>query len=209
MSVKLGVSFSLFGSSDHYIRGLKQNFSVIQDVYPDSVMVVHTDQPSRVARELPEVEIVEHTISKGFSGAFWRFLTYDDPRFDAVLFRDADSVVNVREAAAVAEWLAGGLSLHTMQDHEHHISSEWPVMAGMWGARKGGIPFDFNHLVEWWISKKSNLHYSSDQWFLRRFIWPLIASGDGILHTRYVSRKWCGEPWPAHENYDSFVGARL
>jgi len=205
----LGVSFSLFGSSEHYLRGLKQNFSVLEEIYPNSVMIVHTDQPKRVREALPKIEVVEHPTSDDLSGAFWRFLTYNDPRFDAVLFRDADSVVNVREAAAVSEWLKSGLAIHAMLDHEEHTSREWPVMAGMWAARKNGIPFDFNHLVRWWLSKKSNFHYTSDQWFLRRYIWPLIASGGGILHSNNIRDRWGGEVWPDHEPYESFVGARI
>jgi hypothetical protein len=207
--MKLGVIFSLFGSSDHYLSGLKQNFAVMQDIYPDSTMIVHTDQPERVAEALPEVEIETHSHSKELAGAFWRFLSYNDPRFDAVLFRDADSVVNVREAAAVNGWLASGLPLHTMLDHSCHLSGEWPVMAGMWAARKGGIPFDFNYLVKWWISKKDSFQYTSDQWFLRRYIWPLIASGDGLLHCREFHSKWRGEPWPPHVEYNGHVGERI
>ena len=206
---ELGVVFSLFGPSERYLRGLKQNFVVMQDIYPDSTMIVHTDQPERVAGVLPEVEIESHPHSKDLSGAFWRFLSYNDPRFDAVLFRDADSVVNVREAAAVNEWLISGLPIHAMLDEEYHITSQWPVMAGMWAARKGGIPFDFNYLVEWWVSKKGSFQYTSDQWFLRRFIWPLIASGDGMLHSRDPRQRWFGEPWPEHESYGSYVGAKI
>ena len=208
-TMKIGVSFSLFGSSDHYLKGLEKNFSVMQDVYPDSTMIVHTDQPERVAGALPEVEIVKHAPSKGLAGTFWRFMSYNDPRFDAVLFRDADSAVNIREAAAVMGWLGSGLALHTMLDHEHHTESQWPVMAGMWAARKGGIPFDFNHLVKWWVSKKEPFKYTSDQWFLRRYLWPLIASGDGLLHTSDPRGRWCGEPWPDHEAYGSHVGAQI
>jgi hypothetical protein len=207
--MRIGISFSLFGSSDHYLSGLKQNFAVMQDIYPDSTMIVHTDQPERVAAALPEVEIETHPHSKDLTGAFWRFLSYNDPRFDAVLFRDADSVVNVREAAAVNEWLISGLPIHTMLDHEHHITSQWPVMAGMWAARKGGIPFDFNYLVKWWMSKKDSFQYTSDQWFLRRYIWPLIASGDGLLHCRDTRSRWCGEPWPPHVEYNGHVGERI
>lgn len=208
-AMKVGVSFSLFGSNNYFMEGLEKNFSVMQEVYPDSTMIVHTDQPERVAAALPEVEIETHPHSKDLAGAFWRFLSYNDPRFDAVLFRDADSVVNVREAAAVNEWLISGLPIHAMLDHEHHITSQWPVMAGMWAARKGGIPFDFNYLVEWWVSKKGSFQYTSDQWFLRRFIWPLIASGDGLLHCRDTRERWCGDPWPEHESYGSYVGAKI
>lgn len=209
MSRKLGISFSFFGDSTNYLKGLKMNYAILHDIYPDSVMIIHTDQPDLVHNILPDVDIVIHPSPENGEGYFWRFLSYNDPRFDAVLFRDADSVINVREQVAVYKWLESGLPIHAMHDHEYHCNGEWPVMAGMWAAYKEGIPFDFNYLLKWWLAKKGPFEYSSDQWFLRRYIWPLIASGDGILHTRHIGCRWGGEQWPTHETYDSFVGARI
>lgn len=207
--MKLGVSFSLFGTKPHYLKGLRKNASVLQDIYPDSTMIIHTDQPETVKSKVPHADIVEYPVSETFEGCFWRFLSYNDDRFDAVLFRDADSVVNVREAAAVQDWLSRDLPLYASLDHIAHYKGEWPVMAGMWGARKEGIPFDFNYLVKWWLEKKAPFKYTSDQWFLRRYIWPLIASGDGVLYSKNISSRWRGEKWPKHKKYDSFVGAKI
>lgn len=207
--LKLGVSFSLFGESDHYLKGLIINSKLSKEIYPNSTLIVHTDKPEVVRSAIPDAEIVEYIEQGDLTGAFWRFLSYNDPRFDAVLFRDADSVVNVREAAAVSEWLESGLPIHAMLDHEAHTHGDWPVMAGMWGVRKGGLPFDFNYLVRWWLDNKKPFRYTSDQWFLRRYVWPLIASGDGLLHTRDLSVRWGGNAWPEHETYTSYVGARI
>lgn len=207
--MKIGVSFSLFGDEPHYARGLCKNADLLRDVYPDSTMIVHTDQPEMVKGKVPHADVIEYPASENNEGYFWRFLSYNDDRFDAVLFRDADSVVNVREAAAVRDWLSRGLPLYASLDHAAHYEGEWPVMAGMWGVRKGSIPFDFKYLVKWWIKNNSPFSYTSDQWFLRRYIWPLIASGDGIVYSRNISSRWRGEPWPDHEPYESFVGERI
>lgn len=206
---KLAVSFSLFGSSSKYLDGLKMNSSVISKVYPNSTIIVHTDQPDKVRENAPNAEIIQYSKSLRLEGAFWRFLSYNDSRFDAVLFRDADSVVNVREAAAVMEWLDSGRPLHAMLDHDAHTTGDWPVMAGMWGARKNGIPYDFVYLVKWWLNNKGPFKYTSDQWFLKRYVWPLIASGDGILHTRDISKNWGGKKWPKHKPFVGYVGQRI
>lgn len=209
MKHKIGISFSLFGQSPHFLDGLCRNYKVRDKIYPDCKMIVHTDQPETVKASLPDADVVSYPVSEDLSGCFWRFLSYNDDRFDAVIFRDADSVINVREAAAVNDWLSKGLPLYASLDHHQHFSGEWPVMAGMWGARKGGIPFDFNHLVRWWVNNKGPFKYTSDQWFLRRYVWPLIASGDGVVYNKKPQTRWRGEKWPDHEPYSSFVGARI
>lgn len=207
--MKIGVSFSLFGSEPLYMKGLHKNAVLLKDTYPDSTMIVHTDQPEMVEDKIPNADVIGYPVSENNEGYFWRFLSYNDDRFDAVLFRDADSVINVREAAAVRDWLSRDLPLYASLDHVFHFEGEWPVMAGMWGARKGSIPFDFKYLVEWWVKNNPPFNYTSDQWFLRRYIWPLIASGDGVLYNRNIRSRWRGEPWPEHEPYESFVGARI
>lgn len=207
--MKIGVSFSLFGSESLYMKGLHKNAALMKEVYPDSTMIVHTDQPEMVRSKIPNADVIGYPLSENNEGYFWRFLSYNDDRFDAVLFRDADSVVNVREAAAVRDWLSRDLPLYASLDHSAHYEGEWPVMAGMWGALKGGISFDFKYLVKWWIENHSPFNYTSDQWFLRRYIWPLIASGDGVLYNRNIRSRWRGESWPEHELYESFVGERI
>ena len=205
--MSIGVRFSLFGLDEYYLKGLEKNHQIIQDIYPDSKMYVHTDQPNKVKRRCPNATVIEHHKSKGVAGTFWRFLSYGSE--EVVLFRDADSLVNIREKAAVDEWLESGLGIHAMLDHDAHSGEDWPVMAGMWGARRNALPYDFNYLVKWWLKNKGPFNYHSDQWFLRRYIWPYIASGDGLLHTHNVQHKWRGKKWPEHEPYDSFVGSRI
>ena len=35
----------------------------------------------------------------------WRFLAINDPEVEYVIFRDADSIICYRDAAAVSEWI--------------------------------------------------------------------------------------------------------
>lgn len=62
---------------------------------------------------------------------FWRFLVYDDPSVARFVVRDADSRLNLREAAAVAQWVASGTAFHSMRDHPNQNR---PFNGGMWGA---------------------------------------------------------------------------
>lgn len=205
--MNIGLSYSLFGENEKYWTGIEKNYRKINSIYPEATMIVHTDDPKRVAQLCPKAAIFAHQTPADLGGTFWRFLSYNCA--DAVLFRDADSLINVRERAAVDEWLESGLGLHAMLDHASHTKSEWPVLAGMWGARKDSIPFDFNHLTFWWLANKGSFKYTSDQWYLRRYIWPLIVSGGGLLHSRYPAHKWGGLDWPKHPEYNSFVGSRI
>ena len=70
------------------------------------------------------------------SGLFWRFLVEDDPDVDIYLVRDADSVINVKERWAVADWLNSGKAFHVMRDNPQHSEL---MLAGMWGAHRGNI----------------------------------------------------------------------
>ena len=64
---------------------------------------------------------------------FWRFLAIDDS--DVCISRDADSVVNEREVAAVNQWLDSDKQWHLMSDHRLHKKHR--MMGGMWGFKKG------------------------------------------------------------------------
>jgi Uncharacterised nucleotidyltransferase/Tetratricopeptide repeat len=135
----------------------------------------------------------------GFHGAFWRFLPVSEPGLDAVIIRDADSRLNVREAAAVAAWLKSGKAGHVMRDYPHHLS--WPMLGGMWGIR-GGVVADIGTRIANWGRWGKKL---DDQHFLKEVVWPLIAN-DCVQHTSGYSR-WGGEPFPAHGPCDSdYVG---
>ena len=52
----------------------------------------------------------------------------DDPSVARFLIRDADSRLNLRENAAVHEWIESGYSFHIMRDHTAHFV---PINGGM------------------------------------------------------------------------------
>src|SRR4030095_6635242 len=107
-----------------------------------------------------------------------RFLVADDHTVRRYLIRDADSIVNAREAEAVAEWIVEGQSFHVMRDWWTHTD---PILAGMWGGIGGALP-----PVELLLATHQPEHLETahiDQWFLRDCIWPSIRSVS-IVHDR-------------------------
>ena len=115
-------------------------------------------------------------------GTFWRFLVEDDPSVDIYLVRDADSVVNVKERWAVADWLKSGKAFHVMRDNPQHSEL---MLAGMWGAHRGNIG-EMRERVERAVEAGKNVgnNLTLDQHFLRNVIWP-IARNSVQIHDDY------------------------
>ena len=106
-------------------------------------------------------------------GTLWRFLVAEDSEVDRYLVRDADSLVNVREKAAVEQWLDSDRLFHLMRDHYDHSEL---VLAGMWGGVGGALPpilETFEHFVS---TRRHVLGRTVDQEFLRTALWPTIRS---------------------------------
>ena len=64
----------------------------------------------------------------------WRFI----PAFEnnnTVIIRDTDSFLNIRDKAAVDEWLASDKKFHIIRDNQVGHTSR--IMGGMWGVRNG------------------------------------------------------------------------
>ena len=85
---------------------------------------------------------------------------------DLVIFRDSDSLLNLRERAAVRAWEEGEWLMHSMLDAPEH--APWPVQGGMWGVR-GGVLRDVPAMARaWglWAKKLDDMH------FLRHCVFP-------------------------------------
>jgi hypothetical protein len=194
--MNIAISFSLAGDNLRYCGGINANAKAIAEVYGRVAVVLHHDdsvpQAYLTAANQHGWELVQHERATSAEYLLWRFASVGDVRYDAVLCRDIDSVVCEREAAAVLQWMASDLDIHVMRDHEQHHTV--PVEGGMWGAKRGAFPFDFQHLVAWWIARKKPFQYRSDTWFLHRFVWP-YAMTKALVHDS-LRRRWPGIPFP-------------
>lgn len=167
------ISFTLFGPDPTYAHGAVANAKLAARLYPGWVCRFHVGDT--VDRETltelvmqPNTQVVLHTGEpEDYTALFWRFRGLDE---EAVwLFRDCDSRLNTREAAAVEQWLQSDALFHVMRDHPAHVL---PVMAGMWGARGEGA----RKLAPLLPEKPSGKLSQVDQVWLRDVAYPVMRS---------------------------------
>lgn len=199
MGTKL-VCFSLYGTAKKYLDGAVENARLMPSIYPGWVMRVYAADDVPTNRlELLGCEIVRMGKSHDHSGMLWRFLPIWEKGVDYVLFRDADSRLNVREKAAVEAWIASGKTAHCMHDHLHHRSH--PLLGGMWGIRGGQVPLP---LDVWTRYFGGDVKRVGDMHLLRDHIYPHVMNS--ILRHSSVEVPWRFEPFPAHAEWKGFVG---
>ena len=124
------ISYSLWGTDLKYLVGAQRN----------------ADTPYPFIADLQSRENCEVVIKPGmgdWKSMYWRFEPAGESNVDVVISRDTDSRINLREKAAVDEWLASDKGFHIMRDHPWH---NFPVLGGMWGAKKGVLP-DMKDLI--------------------------------------------------------------
>ncbi len=188
------LSFSLYGRDPLYCRGAVRNAELAPRIYPGWSVRFAVDRtvPTEVLDELRALgcEVVIMTKSLGPEyGKFWRFLVAADPAIERFACRDADSRLNVREKAAVDEWIASGVPFHVMRDSTYH---ERRMMSGMWGG-VGGLLADVEARIDAWGCYE---RWGDSDRFLSEVIWPLVAD-------RCVCHDSCNHfgdarPFPAH-----------
>jgi hypothetical protein len=213
MATRNIISFALWGQDPFYNQGALENARLARLYYPGWTCRFYCAAGSSAARKLQDAGCEVVTLeAAGRAGLFWRFWPVDDPDVERCIFRDCDSRLNPREAAAVSEWVASGKVLHTMHDHEQHCLA--PILGGMWGIR-GGVLRDIQQQIWQWQVLDPPARMGPDQDFLMDQIWPQL-SGNHIGHARpefvdrlvYFHRTSSFYPFPPHEPMaaGSFVG---
>lgn len=192
------VCFSLWGDSPKYTLHAVLNAKRVPQLYPGwrARFYVDSSVPTDILEALRdygarviEVEADDRTHLK----LFWRFLASDDPSVERFLCRDCDAVINEREAAAVAEWLASGRRFHVMRDHPEHAEL---IMAGMWGGVAGLLPSLTDQAVQYYQAHQPKWRWV-DQDFLRDCVWPLIRE-DCLVHDSVYSMGGICRAFPPH-----------
>jgi hypothetical protein len=143
-------------------------------VYPNWTCHFHVDDavPSHVIRRL-EVSgaVIIRTDEKhaNIPGTMWRFLSYDTPGLHRIIFRDADSIISLREKNAVDEWVQSDRKFHVMRDAGSHTEL---LLAGLWGCIGGALPA-MAELIKRSKAEDTQTGRYTDQFFLREMIWPI------------------------------------
>ncbi len=175
------VSFSLYGSGDLYLVGALRNAEMYPELFPGWGLIyfVGDSVPRDVACSLdaiPWVTVIRMAGEvEGHASMTWRYLAADWPGVSAVIFRDVDCRPNLRERAAVDQWLLSGLTVHVMRDHPGHTQ---PVMGGMWGIRPQQSSQRLGKLIS---DYQPDGNFSGDQRFLHSQIYSRYA-GSMLVH---------------------------
>ncbi len=210
------ISFSLWGSKGTHLDYAVMNVKEALTIYPDWIcrFYVAPDVPLVVQKELyyNGAEIVQEIPKHGsWEGLFWRFYPVINTLIEYVIIRDADSIVNWRERAAVDEWIESKKYVHIMRDHDQHTV---PILGGMWGSIGGLIP-NLKDLIEAWIKRLGrDVQKGDDQEFLKDVIWPSLKDFHIAHDSCYIGNSgldWGNsKPFPPHKKnhiYAPYVGA--
>jgi hypothetical protein len=193
------ISFSLWGSNPKYVAGAIKNAELAPAIYPGWRCRFYCDASvpaSCIDRlgALPQVDICRQPEIGDWMALFWRFRPAADRDVDVVIFRDADSRLNRREAAAVDEWLRGSRDVHVMRDHPEHGV---PILGGMWGVRRGALAA-FVDQIE---TRPRKDRWQVDQEFLAEVVAPCVRDR-WLEHDEYFG----GRPFPTRRRWREFVG---
>lgn len=196
------ISFSVWGDDPDYLRGAIRNAEIASEVYPGWETWFYVEEGTNVSLEGKANKVIYYTAEPGTDGAFQRFRPMCDESVDVFVSRDTDSRLSDREYQAVQEWLDCDKQFHAMRDHQAHV---WPVMAGMWGAKKDGLinlKYVYNDMRQY---KKGN--YFDDQKALAYYY--KMISGLFLEHDDML--RFNGKNFPKHKDlmFGSFVGERI
>ena len=190
------------GKERKYFQGIKSNLKVLPQFYPDWTLRLYydLDKDHPLMTDLCDLACNDANIdlcnvksipvlgdvSKVFA-MNWRFFPMLDPQVSHMVSRDLDSLINEREAAAVAEWLESDKAFHFMRDHPAHGIE---VLGSGWGVRmsqleRNFIDAGFVTAVKdpiFWAPKST---YGADQGFLKRYLWPW-GKWNALSHDAYT-----------------------
>jgi|694.fasta_scaffold85149_2 hypothetical protein len=180
--MKKVISYSLWGSSPQYTINLIKNLDLAKQFFEGWTCRVHLSPnvPQNIVNFInsrDNSEIVLMGEDEGWNGMFWRFYPASDPTVDIMISRDCDSYLNIRDKAAVDEWIASKKMFHIMRDHRSHSAK---IMGGMWGAMQGAVP-NMKSLIDNYSRKETNNRKNIDQEFLKEVIYPLVKN-NSLVH---------------------------
>ena len=200
------ISFSLWGQDPKYTIGAIRNAELAQKIYPGWVcrFYVGASVPYGVIHELEKfehVQVVQKSEWGNWKSMFWRFEPAGEEEVEIMISRDTDSRLNHREKSAVDEWINSDLGFHIMRDHPYH---QYPVLGGMWGAKKGTLP-DMKGMIE---SFSQQDRYGTDYEFFASMVSHI--KDNVMVHDEFFDKKnfpqardglqFVGEVFDEHEN---------
>ena len=179
------ISFSLWGNNPKYTVGAIKNAELAKEIYPGWVCRFYcaSDVPNPIVFQLEDMDNVEMVFMKkpgDWTSMFWRFEPAGEENVEVMISRDTDSRLNHREEEAVAEWLASDFGFHIMRDHPWH---GYPVLGGMWGAKRTTLA-NIKHMMK---SFDQSDKYGTDYEFFASISDSI--SGNVMVHDEFFSNR--------------------
>lgn len=188
------IAFSLWGHQPRYLRGALDNAQAAPALYPGWTVRFYVDAtvPQEIQAALTTLgaELVQEPPDQSLRMRLgWRFKVANDPTVGRFLVRDADSLINPREVAAVQAWLTSDRWFHVMRDWWTHCEL---ILAGMWCGVAGVLPDLQARLARY--SPRLMETPNVDQWFLRDQVWSYVRRSC-LMHDRCFHLPG-SLPWP-------------
>jgi len=198
------ISFSLWGNDPKYVQGAIENARLARDIYPDwQVWFYFGQSVDRHSRF--EIMSQNHNsrstimpTAGDWRGMFWRFEPILSVDTEAMIVRDCDSRLTLREKAAVDEWMESDAGFHIMRDHPYHGTQ---ILGGMWGIKQGCLP-EFGQLMSVWNAED---RWQTDQDFLKAEVYPRVVH-NSMVHDEFFSIEPHRRNFPTPRAGCDFVG---
>ena len=198
------ISFCLWGNDPKYVQGAIRNAEIAEKLFPDwecwfylPSLPIHPIVAQ--VSHLSNVKfILEPDSPADWTAMFLRFQPAADPKVEAMISRDCDSRLSMREKVAVDAWMESDRGFHIMRDHPWHGSS---ILGGMWGVKNNVLP-DMDTLMEEWDQEN---RWQTDQDFLNTIVYPRIAH-TCMVHASFFKMERHARDFPVQRNGTEFIG---
>lgn len=222
------ISYGIFGNHQQYSLGIFHNLTIVPKIYPDWIPRIYTDKIDHRCNFYEEMNAEVFLVKDIIPAMLWRMLSIDDETCDKIIFRDADSLLSLREKTAVDEWIDSKKTFHRMKEIPH--INTMPILGGMWGVDSNVWRNKFGSFYKIIKNFLTNKNYDQkkdnqstpdffrpklDEKFLEEYVWK-IAEKD--IYSSGFSDRY-GEAVPFKINYKThnkfsieecnFVGSRI
>ena len=212
-------SFCIYGREQpKYHTGLLENIRLASIHFPDWQVIVYvgSETPAEYIQTLHAAlnVVVRLTGIPGHRNSLHRFFALEEPDVELMMVRDADSRIHWKDRWAIQRFLDSDRGAHIIRDHREHST---PILAGLWGLRKGVLTRPLREMVAEW----SPVHAGSgavddptgfgiDQNFLKLVLYPLITGQSLVTYSfncLYPGEH--AEPFPFEWTDELYCGQRV
>ena len=178
------ISFCLWGDERRYKVGLIENIKLSRKYYPEWEIYVYVHQDS-LFPELQNEKNINIIIKQddyrnnAKKCMLWRLEPILDSTVDVFISRDVDTRIQLREVAAVTEWLNDESKiLHVMRDHPQHYNK---ILGGMYGVRTQSFRnYDWKGLIDTYYRLFGS--GENDQHFLEKYLYNMTTKHEKMIH---------------------------